>query len=407
MDRSPLFPPSAPAPHCRPAGWQTLPADENLPAALLDLDALDANIAALLQRAAGTPIRVVSKSVRCPAVLRYLLAQPGMAGLMCFSADEAAKLAAQGFNDILVAYPTVQRAQIKAVCEQIRAGKNIRLMLDCAAHLSQHQSVAAAAGVLLPVAFDLDMSTPLPGLHFGVHRSPLKTTPQVLALYAQLRQCPNLRLEAVMGYEAQIAGVGDAVPGKALENLFVRGLQRWAIPRLQQRRQAMVAALRRAGAELRVVNGGGTGSIESTCADGCITEVAVGSGFYAPTLFDNYRRFALQPAALFALEVVRQPGRAIVTCAGGGYIGSGAAGPGKAPTPYLPAGLSLTQRESAGEVQTPLHCAGSAPAIGSSVLFRPAKAGEFTERFNELLLVRGGRVLERAATYRGLGWSFF
>jgi D-serine deaminase-like pyridoxal phosphate-dependent protein len=59
-------------------------------------------------------------------------------------------------------------------------------------------------------------------------------------------------------------------------------------------------------------------------------------------------------------------------------------------------------------VQTPVRVPVSdAPAIGAPLLFRHAKAGELCERFNELLLIAGGRVVDTARTYRGDGQSFF
>ena len=62
-----------------------------------------------------------------------------------------------------------------------------------------------------------------------------------------------------------------------------------------------------------IVNGGGTGSLETTAAEDCVTEVTVGSGFYAPALFDHYSAFDLTPAAYFVLPVVRRPGPGTVT----------------------------------------------------------------------------------------------
>ncbi|SJM57033.1 L-gulono-1,4-lactone oxidase [Arthrobacter rhombi] len=38
---------------------------------------------------------------------------------------------------------------------------------------------------------------------------------------------------------------------------------------------------------MEFVNGGGTGSIESTSAEATVTEVAAGSGFYGPELFQH------------------------------------------------------------------------------------------------------------------------
>src|SRR4029079_19204854 len=86
------------------------------PFAFVDLDALKANAKAMLAQAGGLPIRIASKSMRSTAVLRRILdLDPGFRGVMAFTAPEAVHLAAQGFEDILVAYPTVDRAAIAKV----------------------------------------------------------------------------------------------------------------------------------------------------------------------------------------------------------------------------------------------------------------------------------------------------
>jgi len=175
---------------------------------------------------------------------------------------------------------------------------------------------------------------------------------------------------------------------------------------LARRRAAVVHAVR-AITPLEFVNGGGTGSLERTSSESAVTELAAGSGFYAPTLFDTYSGFRHRPAALFALPVVRRPAPGIATVLGGGYHASGAAGADRLPTPVLPAGLRLDPREGAGEVQTPvLGAAADALRVGDRVWFRHTKAGELCERFDELHLVRGDRVERTVPTYRGEGRTF-
>ncbi|MGN6529651.1 MAG: amino acid deaminase/aldolase [Burkholderiaceae bacterium] len=384
-------------------------AGERLPAAFVDLDRLDANAAALEARAGALPIRLVTKSIRCVAIARRLLARgPRWRGLMCYSPAEAAWLASLGFEDLLVAYPSVEPADLRAVAAQARAGRAITSMVDCEAHVRRLAAIAREVGVVLPVAIDLDMSSDFPGLRFGVFRSPVDGPAAALALAAAVAREPALRLDGLMGYESQVAGLMDEVPGQLAKNAVVRWLKRRSIAEVNARRRATVEALRAAGHALRFVNGGGTGSFESTRADASVTELAAGSGLYAPTLFDHYGAFRAQPAAGFALPVTRTPRAGIVTCAGGGYPASGPAGRDRLPRPWLPPGCALLANEGAGEVQTPVRLpAGTALAIGDPLLFRHAKAGELCERFETLLLLRGDRVVERVPTYRGEGRSFF
>jgi D-serine deaminase-like pyridoxal phosphate-dependent protein len=64
--------------------------------------------------------------------------------------------------------------------------------------------------------------------------------------------------------------------------------------------------------------------------------------------------------------------------------------------------------EGAGEVQTPLVLAKNSPRIelGDPIFFQHAKAGELCERFNELILIQGNKIVDRVKTYRGEGFAF-
>ncbi len=378
-----------------------------LPLAYVDLDLLEQNARALTTRAGPLPMRLATKSIRCRAVLRHLLTHfPAFRGLMAFAPSEAAKLAADGFDDILIGYPTMAAAGITACLAEIQRGKKIVFMVDAPEQAELLQRLAAPLGVTAPVCIDLDLSTSFPLLFFGVYRSPLRTWADTEALTTKLRRLPNLRLAALMGYEGQIAGVPDQVPGALLTNQLIRLLKQRSERESFRRRQQVVAGLQAAGIPLDYVNGGGTGSIEATRRDTSVTELTVGSGRYAPALFDHYRAFRHQPAAGFALPVVRQARPGIYACSGGGYVASGSAGADKQPVPYLPPGLKLFKMLGAGEVQTSL----SSPkplALGAPVFFRHAKAGEFCERFESLHFIQNGRVVDTVPTYRGDGWCFF
>jgi hypothetical protein len=112
-----------------------------------------------------------------------------------------------------------------------------------------------------------------------------------------------------------------------------------------------------------------------------------------------------EPALGFALEVSRASDPDYVTCLGGGIIASGEPGWDRVPLPFYPEGLKLISTEGCGEVQTPLQVAVGVerPALGSAVIFRPAKSGEPLERFSEVLLLERGKIAGSARTYRGLG----
>jgi D-serine deaminase-like pyridoxal phosphate-dependent protein len=366
------------------------------PFAVVDLDAFDANLADLMRRANGVPLRLASKSLRVRWLANRAL-RGGFRGTLCFTLPEALWLASLGGSDLVVGYPTVDRAALRQLFTS-DARERVTVMVDSVEHLELLEPGTR-------VCVDVDASYwPLGGrVRIGAKRSPLRTPAQVAALAREVL-ARGLVLDGLMAYEGQIAGVGDRPPGKPLLALAVRGMQALSARELAERRASIVAAVREL-APLRFVNGGGTGSIERTAAEPAVTEVAAGSGLYGPTLFDAYRAFSPRPAALFALPIVRIPGPGVVTVLGGGYPASGPAGRDRLPRPVVPTGLKLDRAEGAGEVQTPLLGAHGLH-VGDRVWFRHAKAGELFERFNEVHLVRGDEIVDIVPTYRGEGRSF-
>ena len=283
---------------------------------------------------------------------------------MTFTLPETLWLAEQGFEDLLLAYPTTDGGALEELAlrsaAQPGAGADRDGRLDRAPRPDR-----VGAGRRRGAG---------PGLHRARRElvgggRPGQGRRQALARAlapsrrwrspARSRGRPQIDLVALMAYEGQIAGVGDRPPGQRLRGAAIRFMQRRSAPELAERRAAVVAAVREV-AELEIVNGGGTGSLELTAAEEAVTEVTAGSGFYAPAQFDHYSRFSLTPAAGFALPIVRRPGPGVATALGGGYLASGAGNAGRLPVPWLPPGLKLDPEEGAGEVQTPLLGAAAA-----------------------------------------------
>ncbi|MEU8084535.1 amino acid deaminase/aldolase [Micromonospora sp. NPDC049101] len=379
------------------------------PYAVVDLTAFDANSAALADRAAGKPVRLASKSVRARELISRALARPGWQGVMAFTLPEAIWLVRAGMSDdVLVAYPSVDRAALAELAADPALAAAITLMIDGTGQLDLIDGVSAPGQrAELRLCLDLDASwRPLRGVHVGVRRSPVHSARAAGALAATVAGRAGFRLVGLMSYEAQIAGLGDAPPGQTLLAGAIRLAQRGSYRELLARRGAAVAAVRE-HADLEFVNGGGTGSVAATSADPAVTEVTAGSGLYGPTLFDAYRAWRPTPAAFFACAVVRRPTPELATVLGGGWIASGPAADSRLPRPWLPAGLKLVGTEGAGEVQTPLAGAAAATLrVGDRVWFRHAKAGELCERVNELHLVEGDAVVATVPTYRGEGQAF-
>ena len=281
------------------ARYDSILATATPPYAFVDLDAKARNARRLLDQAAGLPIRVASKSVRCTAVLRRILdLDPGFAGILAYTPSEALHLAGQGFDDLVVAYPSVDRGAIARVARLAAEAPERApvLMVDDRPHLDLIEGAIGGGPAQLRVCLDLDLGWwPLGGrvARIGPKRSPVHDPSRAARMAEEIEERPGTRLAGLLAYEGQIAGVGDRIAGRPLRSAAIRTMQSASEREIADRLPRMVAAVRetlaRHGGELAFISGGGTGSLARTAAAGIVTELAAGSGFYAPTLFDNYR----------------------------------------------------------------------------------------------------------------------
>lgn len=373
------------------------------PFAWLDFDALDQNID-FVNRLATKPVRIATKSIRSVGVLKYVQEKlQHCAGFMTFTAAESVYLIEQGLDNILLGYPTVEENSIKKLLTYNKEGKDITFMVDAIEQVQLLQSYAAALQTTANICIDINVSTDYKWIYFGSKRSPLDTLQKLKNLTDAIAQLPNVRIHAVMGYEAQLAGVPDLTHATSAKvrtkGMLIRRLKKQSVNKITSFRRLAVAHVKSV-APLAFVNGGGSGSIAYTCAQKEITEVTVGSAFFASALFDHYDSLQLQPAVGFALRVTRQFDDHTFVCQGGGYIASGAIGEDRAPV-FLNVQYQLLPLEGAGEVQTPFIDPTGSLKIGDTVYLRHAKAGELCERFSVLHTTRGDTYEGPILTYRG------
>jgi len=393
--------------------YRELLKDERKPCAMVNLDALEENSRRMLKSVQGTEksVRVASKSIRCPWILKHIVgSDPLYRGIMSFTVEEAAFLVDEGYDDILIAYPSAQPSDMKLMADMAARGKRVSLIVDSEAHLDALGAAGRARGVTTGAAIELDVSYRRLGnaVHVGARRSPVRDPERVVQLIRYAEKTGGVTVRGMMGYEAQIAGVTDKNPFAKSLNRVAKLVKALSRPDVARQRANVFRLLEKSSIKLDFINGGGTGSLSSTPQESAVTEVTVGSGFYCSHLFSYFENLDLIPAAFFALQVVRSSDPGYMTCHGGGYVASGAAGPDKAPIPHSPPGLKIITMEGTGEVQTPIILPDNAPNLkpGDPIIWRHAKAGELMERFNEVLLIRGGKLLDKVPTYRGLGKSF-
>lgn len=383
------------------------------PVAVLHRGALEHNAADMVRRAAGKPIRVASKSVRVRGVIDAVLELPGYHGVLAYTLAEALWLAESsatraGTDDVVVGYPTVDRKEIARLGASAELAGRVTLMIDSVTQLDLIDHVCPPGKrESIRVCLELDGSWLAPVLgKLGVWRSPIYTPADARRLAEEIVQRPGFELVGMMAYEAQIAGVGDAPAGQPVMARVTRWMQRQSRPEIATRRGEAVAAVRQV-ADLEFVNGGGTGSLESTSADASVTEIAAGSGLLGGHLFDNYAGFLPAPAAAFALPIVRKATADSATMLGGGWIASGVPAADRLPSLEWPLGLRYAPREAAGEVQSPVFGTAAAGLVpGDRVWLRHTKSGELSEHVDRFHIVDGNTIIGTLPSYRGEGKVF-
>src|SRR5262249_30086174 len=194
-------------------------------------------------------------------------------------------LAEQGFENLLLAYPTADEEALGelALRSVANPGGAPLVMVDCVAHLEAIESVLGAGAAPVRVCIDVDAGWWALGgrVKVGPKRSPIHTVEQAVALAREIETRPKIELDGLMAYEGQIAGVADRPPGRRLRGAAIRFMQRRSAKELAERRAAIVAAIGEF-CELPIVNGGGTGRPGAAGRPGAGAAGDAGAGLPAP-----------------------------------------------------------------------------------------------------------------------------
>lgn len=224
------------------------------PAAVLDLDAFQRNVAKMAARAkaAGLALRPHSKSHKCSALAQRQIAA-GAVGICCAKLAEAEAMAAAGVGAILVTSPVVGSGQAGRAARLAAELADFRIVVD---HADGAAELGAAATAPIQVLIDVDVGTARTGV-----ASPEQAAEVARAVLAQ----PMLRLIGVQGY------------GGHWQHMEGANARAAAVADGMARLSAAIAAVRAAGGTVEVVTGGGTGTFEADAAQGVMTEVQPGS----------------------------------------------------------------------------------------------------------------------------------
>lgn len=230
------------------------------PAAVLDLDAFDRNVAKMAERAraAGLALRPHAKSHKTAALVRRQIAV-GAVGVCCAKLAEAEALAAAGIGQILVTSPIAGAVSAARAAALAAALPDFRIVVD---HPDGAMELAAAAQGPIQVVIDIDVGMGRTGCHDAEQAAD--------AARAVLAQ-PKLKLLGVQGYGGSWQHIEGANARAAAAAEGMKALQ------------AAIAAIQAVGGTVDVVTGGGTGTFAADAAQGVLNEVQPGSFAFMDT----------------------------------------------------------------------------------------------------------------------------
>ncbi|MGQ9683899.1 MAG: DSD1 family PLP-dependent enzyme [Anaerolineae bacterium] len=279
------------------------------PALLVDLDALEHNLATMAAFFAARPadLRPHFKTHKCLEIARLQLAH-GARGFTCAKLGEAEVLVRAGFDDILLANQVVGALKIERLMA-LAAQARMTVAVDDAVNAQALAAAARTAGVRLRVLVEVDL---------GMHRCGVAPGQPALALARAVAAEPALHLAGLMGYEGHLVLTKDPSERRAkVEAAFARLLDTKDL-------------IEREGLHLEVISGGGTGTYDIAGAYPGVTEVQAGSYVFMDRTYAAVRPEFRRALSILSTVISRPSADRLVLDAGLKAV-SGEFGPPEAP----------------------------------------------------------------------------
>ena len=366
----------------------------NAPTLFIDLDVLDANIAAI---AGVVPpdkhARVVAKSLPVPHLLSRMLDGLATDRLMTFSVAMLLQLAeALPDSEHLFGKPAPARAVAQLArgdAKQRELAAQVTWLVDSPARIRQYAQVAGECGLELGVALEIDV-----GLHRGGSAGA-----EVSESLRLIKQEPGLRFNGLMGYEPHLPALPTAlgVRGRAAEQFRADYLAAVAAAEAVFGSQAVSAG---------ILNTAGSKTFAARAQESPFNDLSVGSLAVKPLDFDGVEQPPTRPAMYIATPVLKAvdplaiPGfgssRAAQLALGGGakrgvYIHGGH----WLAEPAHPAGFAYSKVIGRSSNQELLVTAGDLHiAVDDYVFLRPTQSEAVMLQFGSIAVVSQGAVVD-------------
>ena len=243
--------------HAHLVGRQGSRADLNTPVLVLDLEALDRNIAAManLAREAGIGLRPHAKTHKSVDIAKRQIVA-GALGVCCAKIGEAEALADGGVYGILITSPVAAPRAIERLASLAKRTKGLMATIDHPAVAERINVALAAEGATLDVIIDIDP---------GIARTGVASAEAAVALAQAIAALPNLTLRGVQFYCG------------SQQHIEAYAERRAAIIERTDYLKSVIAALADTGFSPEIVTGSGTGTHRIDLDLGVFTELQAGS----------------------------------------------------------------------------------------------------------------------------------
>ncbi len=253
--------------HAHLIGRQGSRRDLNTPVLIVDLDALDRNIAIMSAFAAtkGLKLRPHAKTHKSVDIARRQVAA-GAVGLCCAKIGEAEVLADGGITGLHITSPVVPAAAVERLAQLNLRSAGLMTVVDNPDNARAiARAVEAAGDAKLSVIIDVDP---------GIHRTGVASAETAVELFEAIRSLPALVYRGVQFY----CGSHQHIHAFADRDSAMRERADYL--------RTVIAALTEAGGAPEIVTGGGTGTHRIDAELGIFTELQVGSYIF---MDDEYR----------------------------------------------------------------------------------------------------------------------
>ena len=246
-----------------PGGWARLAT----PALVVDLDALEANIAAMaaFAQAKGIALRPHAKTHKCVEISKRQIAA-GARGICVAKLGEAEAQADGGIESILITSPVVTEggmARLMALNARVPALMAVCDNPDVAARLAE---AAKASGKPLKLLIDIDP---------GLGRTGIQTGAGAFELVRQVAESDSLIYAGLQCYAGQVQHMESANERRAASLAALKDLRE------------LTERLTDAGLAPEIVSGGGTGTFDIDPEAQVLSELQVGSYIFMDRQYND------------------------------------------------------------------------------------------------------------------------